>query len=78
MVEAVYTSGQVARLVGLPRHRLTYLIESELLPEPSLRVPGRRLFTAGDVNHIREMLSQQPHLRSNRGESGGEKEVKSQ
>ncbi len=57
------TSGQVAARVGLPRWRLLYLIERGAVPGPSLQVPGRRLYTAADVDRIAEALEQQPGLR---------------
>jgi hypothetical protein len=57
------TSGQVAARVGLPRWRLLYLIERGAVPGPSVQVPGRRLYTATDVDHIAEALEQQPDLR---------------
>jgi len=57
MDETLCTSGEVAAEVELPRWRFLYLIEKDVLPGPSYAVPGRRLFTARDVEDIREALS---------------------
>lgn len=62
MEENLYTSGAVASRVGVPRWRLLYLIEKGLLPGPSLQVPGRRLFTAGDLQHIARTFQERPEL----------------
>lgn len=58
-MDRFYTSGEVATKVGIPRWRLLYLIEKDLLPGPSLTVPGRRLFTSEDVERIRRKLNEQ-------------------
>ena len=54
LTSGLLTSGSVARRTNLPRWRLLYLIEKGDLPGPSLQVPGRRLFTAEDVERILE------------------------
>jgi DNA-binding transcriptional MerR regulator len=54
-----WSLGGVASEVGVPRWRLAYLIERGVLPEASIQVPGRRLFTEEDVALIRAILVQQ-------------------
>ena len=76
MGEAVYTSGHVAELFEMARHRLAYLIETRQLPGPSAQVPGRRLFTAADIDRIREALEQRPQLRSGRRGPGVTQEAR--
>ena len=51
------TIGEVAALVGRDRWRLAYLIERGVLPEASVRVRGRRLFTPDDVQQVRAALA---------------------
>lgn len=51
-----YTIGQVATLVETPAWKLAYLLGREDIPAPSVVVPGRRLFTARDVEMIRDAL----------------------
>jgi hypothetical protein len=50
------TTGSVAARLGMPRWRLAYLIERGEVPGPSLQVPGRRLFSEGDVEQIRRAI----------------------
>ena len=51
------TIGAVAAEVGLDRWRLAYLIERGTVPEASVKVPGRRLFTPGDIKAIEDALA---------------------
>jgi hypothetical protein len=66
MSRELYTCGQVATKVGIPRSRLAYLIEAGRLPGPSMLVPGRRLFTTDDISRIQEVLGEKPNLRFGR------------
>lgn len=63
MTDNVYTSGTVAAAVGLPRWKLVYLIERDVLPRPSYQVPGRRLFVEADITAILKVLDAKPSLR---------------
>jgi hypothetical protein len=63
MEHPVFTSGQVAGQVGMPRWKLVYLIEKGEIPGPSFVVPGRRLFTAADIENILKSLNARPDLR---------------
>ena len=56
MKKRFYTSGEVSELLGVFRSHFLYLVENGLLPGPSFSVPGRRLFTASDVEQIKEAL----------------------
>jgi DNA-binding transcriptional MerR regulator len=56
MQNELLTSGEVAALVGLSRAHLLYLVERGDVPEPTYVVPGRRLFTANDVESIKRCL----------------------
>ena len=56
MGRELFTSGQVAVQIGIPRSHLLYLIERGDLPGPSVQVPGRRLYTAADVARIAQAL----------------------
>jgi hypothetical protein len=61
-----HSSGDTARLVGLDRWRLIYLVERGDLPNASLTVAGRRLFSDAEIDRIREILSEHPNLRGSR------------
>jgi hypothetical protein len=56
MRRKMYTSGEVAAEVAMPRWQLQYQIETKQLPGPSCTVPGRRLFTADDIRNIKAAL----------------------
>jgi hypothetical protein len=64
----MFTSGQAAARVGLPRWRLLYLVERGEVPGPSLQVPGRRLFSAADVENIARALQAREGPRGPKGE----------
>lgn len=50
------TSGQVAKQLGVPRWKFLYWLDTGVLDEPAVRIPGRRLFTADEVKRIKEEL----------------------
>ncbi len=62
VTEHLFTSGAVSERVRLTRARLLYLIERGVLPGPSFTVPGRRLFTPGDLARIEGVLAARPDL----------------
>jgi len=51
-----FGSGQVAKLLGIPRWKLLALIDRGQLPEATHKLAGRRLFTATDVTLLQERL----------------------
>jgi hypothetical protein len=57
MKRTMFSSGQVAAQIGVPRWQLLYLIERGEVPGPSIQVPGRRLFTAADVRTIAQAMA---------------------
>lgn len=56
MNEELFSTGQVAARINLPRWQLQYLIERGAVPGPSVQVPGRRLFSIDDVRKIAEAM----------------------
>ncbi len=46
----------VARLLRRRPHQIVYLLTSRQVPEPSLRLGNRRVFTVQDVERIRAKL----------------------
>jgi len=59
-VEEYFGTGEAARRAGIARSRLIYLLERGAIPPPSLALPGRRLFTAADIDRIRAALARLP------------------
>ena len=53
------TIGAVAAKLGIDRWRLAYLIERGTVPEASVKIPGRRLFTPSDIEAIEDAIASQ-------------------
>ncbi len=49
MTPRIYSTGEVARMLGLRRYQLSYLLETGRVEEPEQRVAGKRVWTASDV-----------------------------
>ncbi len=47
----------VAALLGVRAYRIEYLLQHGLVPEPKLRIAGRRVFGPEDVANIRARLA---------------------
>ena len=58
MKRKLFASGQAAKMLGIPRWQLLYHLERGHAPEPQVHVPGRRLFTALEIEAIRTSLMQ--------------------
>ena len=50
----LYLLSDVARLMRKRPHQITYAITSGLLPEPQMRMGGRRVFLDEDIQRIAE------------------------
>lgn len=55
MEERMYSTGEVAKLVGVRPHQITYAIANGLIPEPG-RFCGKRAYREEDVQHIKEFF----------------------
>lgn len=51
MTEYMTMAEVVRRLKTVPRHKITYALDSQRIPEPS-KISGRRMFTEDDVAKI--------------------------
>jgi hypothetical protein len=51
-MQKIYSTGQVARALGLPPHRLEYAHASQALAEPAFRFLGKRVYTPDDVRRV--------------------------
>jgi len=47
----------VAALLNVKAYRVEYLLAHGLVPEPQLRISGRRVFSASDLEALRQHLS---------------------
>ncbi len=53
-MQHIFSTGQVARLLGLRPHNIEYAHASQALIEPSFRFLGKRVYCAEDVRRVAE------------------------
>jgi len=70
-MEQIFSTGQIAKMLGVQRHRIEYAIANGHLPEARFRFLDKRCFDAEDVNKIGEYFGIQvdamPHLDGGEG-----------
>lgn len=62
--EGYYLLNEVARILDVPPHRVTYPLITHKLPEPQ-RIGGRRVFSWADIERLAEALGR-PLLQNER------------
>lgn len=63
------SSGELAKRLHLSRCQLQYLLQAGVLPEPTHRAGGRRLFTEEEAMQAEVLLRSPAHLNiENKGE----------
>lgn len=53
MKQTQFILNEVAKIVGVKAHVIAYAISSQTLPEPRLRIAGKRVFSAKEVENIK-------------------------
>ena len=56
MTQQLFLISDVSRMLGVPAHRIAYQYMTRKLPEPSLKMGNRRVFTLADVHKIAKAL----------------------
>ncbi len=51
-MQQLYSTGEVARLLGIQQHRIVYAISTDRLPEVKCHFLNKRCFDAGEVRRI--------------------------
>jgi DNA-binding transcriptional MerR regulator len=51
-MEQLFSTGQIARLVGVPAYRIEYAHTNTGLGEPAQRVMSKRLYTLADLRRV--------------------------
>lgn len=54
MTQKQFILNEVAKIVGVKAHVIAYGISAGHLPEPKLRIAGKRIFSAKEVEAIRK------------------------
>lgn len=57
-----YSLKQVAEIVGVKAHRISYAVSNGFLPEPAERITNRRMFTESDVAAAQRYFARKPLL----------------
>lgn len=57
-----YSLKQVAEIVGVKAHRISYAVSNGFLPEPAERITNRRMFTEADVAAAKQYFARKPLL----------------
>ena len=60
MKQQQFILSEVAKLLDMKAHVIAYAISSGSLPEPSLRIFNKRIFTLADVERIRKYFANKP------------------
>jgi DNA-binding transcriptional MerR regulator len=56
MTQQLFLISDVSRMLGVPAHRIAYQYMTRKLPEPSLKMGNRRVFTLADVQKVAKAL----------------------
>jgi hypothetical protein len=59
MTQQLFLISDVSRQLNVPQHRIAYLYMTRKLPEPSLRLGNRRVFTLTDVQRVARALGKE-------------------
>ena len=60
MPQTQFILNEVAKIVGVKSHVIAYAISSQNPPEPKLRISGKRIFSAQEVEAIRKYFQNRP------------------
>lgn len=55
-MQELYSLAQAARMLECAPHRISYLLSTRAVPEPKVKVAGRRLWTLEEIAVIAEAL----------------------
>jgi mono/diheme cytochrome c family protein len=48
----LFALGDVARLIKVPPHKIAYAISNGRIPDPEMRIAGKRIFTQQEAEEI--------------------------
>ncbi len=60
MKQTQFILNEVAKIVGIKAHVIAYAISAGHLPEPKLRIFGKRVFSAKEVQAIKKYFANRP------------------
>lgn len=56
MTQDLYLISEVAERLGVPPHRVAYLLMTKKIEEPKMRMGNRRIFTDEDAKRVADAL----------------------
>ena len=56
MNETLFSMREVARILRVQPYQIAYLLNTNRVPEPKVRLGGRRAFAAEDIRRLAERL----------------------
>ena len=66
-----YSLKEIANIVGVKAHRISYALSNGFLPEPAERITNRRIFTEADLEAAKRYFAAQPKLGRPARKDGG-------
>ena len=60
MPQTQFILNEVAKIAGVKPHAITYALSVQHLQEPKLRIAGKRIFSAQEVEAIRKYFQNRP------------------
>jgi hypothetical protein len=70
-MEQIYSTGEIAKLLGIQRHRIEYAIATGHIAEARFRFLDKRVFDAEDVKRMAEHFGVQVDADSHLGGGAG-------
>jgi hypothetical protein len=71
MMQQIFSTGQVAKMLGVARHKVEYAIVNNHLSEARFRFLDKRCFTAEDIHRMAEYFGVEVDLTADMGGSEG-------
>lgn len=60
MTQQHYSLKEVAKIVGVKAHRISYAVSNGYLAEPAERITNRRIFTESDLQAAKKYFAKSP------------------
>ena len=57
-IDSLLSVGDLARFLGISRSRVQYLLDAGIIPTPSRRVAGHRLFTQEEAEQAKSIIKE--------------------
>jgi DNA-binding transcriptional MerR regulator len=62
MTQQHYSLKEVAKIVGVKAHRISYAVSNGYIAEPAERITNRRMFTEADLQAAKKYFATHPKM----------------